>query len=176
MKSRIFALLFPLGHAYADNAVILTPLPDPPVMTAADMALLADPGPAPLAPCPAAPAPARHDSQDAPVIVRPNADGVLDLTGIGETEDPGRISNPFRVRYHPQLQFREVPLAIASVLVGDRGEEPSAIINGELYSPGDRLEDMVVTAITADSVELRRGAILLNIPVQDQPTMLRLPR
>ncbi len=176
MRCWIFTLLFPLGFAYADNGVLLTPLPAPPVMKAADMALLADMGPAPRAPCPLAPAPERNGGPEAPVIVRPNADGVLDITGVGETEIPESISNPFRVRYHPQLQVREAPLAIESVLIGGRGENSSVVINGEIYSLGDRWEDMDVAAITASSVELRRGAILLDVPVQDQPTILRLPR
>jgi len=170
MKSWIFTLILLAGIARAET----------PIMKAADLAALAETAPPPLAPVPAAPAPppppVRDAGPDAPIVAVPNADGVLDLTGISQIEDSDRLPNPFRVRHHPAVQFRELPLAIGSVLVGDGGTEAAVIINGELYGAGDRLEDLAITSITADSVELRRGPILLKVPVQDQPTTLRLPR
>jgi hypothetical protein len=169
MKSWIFTLLLLPGIADAQV----------PTMKAADLAALAETAPPPREPVPATPAPplppARDAGPDAPIVVVPNAKGILDLAGIGQTEDSDRVPNPFRVRHRPQLQFRELPLAIGSVLVGDGAGEAAVIINGELYAAGDRLEDMAITSITADSVELRRGPILLKVPVQDQPTILRLP-
>ena len=72
------------------------------------------------------------------------------------------VPNPFRVRYHPQPQTRNVPLAIDLVLVGDKPADCSAIINGRLYSPGDTLEGMSIAVIGAETVELRQRNLIVG--------------
>ena len=116
---------------------------------------------------------------DGPVVVLPNADGVLDLAGAIQAQVLDAVPNPFRVRYHPAAQICEVPVEISAVLIGTDPTEASAIINGKLYSPGDRLEGLRITSIAADILELRQGDILLRLPVEDEtqrPWKIRLSR
>jgi len=184
MKSSLLAVLLLPAIARADI----------PIMTRADLALLAQAPPPPRAPLPTLPPPPAEahraqagppapsppqeppDPPDAPIIVVPNADGVLDLTNLAPPGDTDGVPNPFRVHHRPPTQFRELPLAIDSVLIGDRSADASAVINGELYTAGDRLEDLAIISIAADTIELQRGPVLLKVPVQDQPTLLRIPR
>jgi hypothetical protein len=185
MNSRIFLflLVLPAGICEAQvPALSAAPaVPGIPTMKAADLFALADAETGPRPPVPAVPAPpppagAPEAPPDASIIIQPNPDGILDLAAIGDGETAARDSNPFRVRYHPPAQAREMPLAVESVLVGARPADASAVINGDLYSPGDRLAEMTIAAISPDTLELRRGALLLKIPVQERPTLLRLPR
>ena len=111
-----------------------------------------------------------------PIIVLPNADSVLDAASLGQNEGGDATTNPFRVRYHPQVRIREIPLVITSILVGRNAMNASAIINGELYSPGDAWEGLSVAAISSEMIELRLGRFLLQAPVQDQPLTVRLTR
>jgi hypothetical protein len=62
------------------------------------------------------------------------------------------------------------------VLVGDKPADCSAIINGRLYSPGDTLEGMSIAVIGAETVELRQRNLIVRVPVEDKPAILRLPR
>ena len=82
----------------------------------------------------------------------PNADGLLDLTHLGETGEDDPIPNPFRLRYHPAAEVREVRLEIGSVLVGGRAGDASAIVNGQVVSPGDSLEGLKVASIDGDAL------------------------
>jgi hypothetical protein len=109
-----------------------------------------------------------------PVIVMPNADGILDLTGIGEPAGPDDTPNPFRLRSSPPAPAREARLSVRSILVG--GGVPAALLNGEVLGIGETWDGMVVAAITEDTVELRQGPFLLRIPVQEEPVVIRLPR
>jgi len=111
-----------------------------------------------------------------PVIVLPNADGILDVAGISQNEPGEAITNPFQVRYHPRIQVREMTLAVSSVLVGPDAASASAILNGELYSPGDAWEGLSVTTITGGMIELRLGKFILQVPVEDRPLRVRLAR
>jgi hypothetical protein len=69
-----------------------------------------------------------------------------------------------------------VTLAIGSVLVGVPPAEPSVLINGAIYARGDTWEDLLITGITAEWLELRHGPVLVRIPVRDEPAVLRMPR
>jgi len=113
---------------------------------------------------------------DAAIVVLPNADGVLDLAGAVQAQSFDALPNPFRNRYHPAPQIRELPLAITAVLIGRKPAEPSAIVNGQLYSTGDKLEGLMITAITAEALELRQDDILVRVPVQELAPRLRLLR
>ena len=132
--------------------------------------------PNPSGPPPAASADTGAGVVDSPIIISPNADGVLDVAGAGEPMEDDRIPNPFRVRYHPKPQTRDISLAIDLVLVGDKPADSSAMINDRLYSPGDTLEGMSIVAIGAETIELRQGKLLVRVPVEDKPAVLRLPR
>ena len=165
--------------------ITMAGLPSVPTMNSSQLAGAAIPS-SPRAPVPALPSPggsppaaSDHPTPTAvnpPIILSPNADGVLDVAGAGEPMEDDRVPNPFRVRYHPQPQTRDVPLAIGLVLVGDKPADCSAIINGRLYSPGDTLEGMSIAVIGADTVELRQRNLIVRVPVEDKPAILRLPR
>jgi hypothetical protein len=115
-------------------------------------------------------------AETAPAVVLPNADGVLDLAGAIQAQAFDAIPNPFRNRYHPARQILELPLAITVVLVGPPPAVPSARVNGELYSLGDKFEGLTIAAITADTLELRQGDIRVRVPIQDLAPKLRLIR
>jgi hypothetical protein len=109
-----------------------------------------------------------------PSVILPDGEGVLDLAAAQMAQTFDAIPNPFRVRYRPAPPVREVALVISAVLIPGRPEDASAVINGRLYSPGDRLEGLKLTSIGADSLELRGDDVVVRVPVQDQPPKLRL--
>ncbi len=111
-----------------------------------------------------------------PTVVFADSEGVLDVASALRERTQDAIPNPFRIRHQPQKQAREVPLAIGSVLVADRPENSSAIINGRLCSPGDMIEGMKLVKIGGDVLELGGDNLILRIPVQDAPPRLRLDR
>jgi hypothetical protein len=120
---------------------------------------------------------ARADGPGAPpLIIRPDADGVLDVAAAVQARSYDAIPNPFRIRYRPVPPIREVPLVITAVLIPARIEDASVVINGHLYSPGDTIEGLKLSAITADSLELRGDELVLRVPVLDQAPKLRLSR
>ena len=124
---------------------------------------------------PQAPA-ANQVRADGPAVVSPNADGILDLTAAPVPQDPDPLPNPFRVRYRPRMQVREISLQIGLILVGRHPEDASAVINGKLYSPGDLFEGLPIASITPDTIEFRQDKLLLRVPVEDRPVTLRLLR
>jgi hypothetical protein len=116
---------------------------------------------------------------DAPIVVLPNADGVLDLAGAIQAEVLDEVPNPFRVRYHPVSRIFEVPVEISAALIGPEPATASAIVNGQLCSPGDLVVGLKLSSITADALELRQGNIVLRLPVNDEskrPLKIRLSR
>ena len=173
------------AHQLSSKPLVITMagLPIVPTMSDAQLAGAALPS-APREPVPAVPAapapppasPATAGAIDPPVILSPNGDGILDVADAEEPMEDDRVPNPFRVRFHPHPQTRDVPLAIGLVLVGDKPADSSAIINGRLYSPGDLLEGLSIAAIGADILELRQGNLTVLVPVQEKPAILRLPR
>jgi hypothetical protein len=109
-----------------------------------------------------------------PVV--PNSDGVIDLVALASADPPGALPNPFIVRYRPPASIREVSLAIDAVLVSRNAGDACAIVNGEIYSPGDALAGLTVSSIALDAIELRSEGVRLRLPVGDKPVRLRLPR
>jgi hypothetical protein len=55
------------------------------------------------------------------------------------------------------------------------GPKPTAIIDGEPYSVGDRYKDLTVYRVEADTVYLRKDSFLLACPVSERTLKLRLP-
>ncbi len=51
-----------------------------------------------------------------------------------------------------------------------------AVVNGRLVSVGDQVEGLLVAGVTAEAIELRAGDRAVELPFQDQPVRLRLPR
>jgi hypothetical protein len=122
---------------------------------------------------------ARADDSPAaavPTLILPDGQGVLDLAAVQQAQTYDAIPNPFRIRYRPPPAIREVPLIISTVLIPDRPEDASAVINGRLCSPGDLIEGLTLSRISADSLELRGDDLVLRVPVQDKPPKLRLSR
>ena len=120
---------------------------------------------------------ARAADPDAPpLVIRPDADGVLDVAAAMQARSYDAIPNPFRIRYRPVPPIREVPLVITAVLIPARPEDASVVINGQLYSAGDTIEGLKLSAITADGLELRGDDLVLQVPVQDQAPKLRISR
>ncbi len=123
-----------------------------------------DPPGAHLSPLPAEPL----------ISLAPNADGLVDLTGIGRTEATDAIPNPFRLRYHPAGATREFHLAIDSVLIGDRPQDAAAIINCRICAPGDTLGGLKITRIAADGLDFLANGIRVRLPIRERDLTLRL--
>jgi hypothetical protein len=151
---------------------MLSRLPDALILPVSEIDALARPTPRSRAPVPALPP---SILSEAPIVIMPGANEVLDAGSVVSAEEPDKLPNPFRVRYRLPVPTREVHLTIDSILIGSRSEQTSAVINGRLYSPGETLEGLPVAAISAEAVDLRSNRLLLRIPVQDQPVTLRLP-
>jgi hypothetical protein len=169
----LFLILTLVAPAFAGSEPEL-----PPVIRAADLALLGavEPRAPQRAPVPALPSPDPAANSPVPTAIAPDRDGVVDLVSAGERRDADPRPNPFRVRIHPPPAVREVPLSVQATLRTGGAGGASAVINGETCSAGDRVGELVVEAIGADSVTLRRGPILIEVPVREEPVVLRLPR
>jgi len=148
----------------------ISKLPEAPVLKVSEIAPRAQPSARPPVPPLPGPAPA-----DPSVVIKPDADGVIDESAIGVVEEESPI-NPFRVRYHPPLPMRDLHLGINSILIGTDRDTNAVVINGKLYSAGDDLCGLRVSAISNESIDLRHGNLLLRLPVQDKPVTLRLPK
>lgn len=164
------------------GATPISPL-DIPIVAASQLAFANVTSPTTRAPIPALPAPPAdtpppraNPQKPEPVTITANTSGILDLTAIGAHQEADAIPNPFRVRYQPKIQVREVTLNIGLVHVGRESRDSSVIINGELYGPGDALETLTVAAISNDFIELRGAQLIARIPVEDRPVLLRLSR
>ena len=179
MKSRVLRFLAPLGTA-APAVFLATPLPNPRPISATELMARGGHGPArhrsavpdlPRAPDPAAqPAPAGAER-----VVVPNADSVIDLAALASADSPGALPNPFLVRFRPAAAVREISIAVNAVLVPSNAGDACAIINGELYSPGDRFSGLTVASIDGERIDLRSDGLRLAIPVTDRPVVLRVP-
>lgn len=179
-----FALLMGIARAqpgpapdagvHSPSAILMSPMPRAAVMTVAEiLALERTSLPMPRAPVPKLPRPAPAEEL---VVITPDADGILDETRTAPAGNSDAIANPFRERYRPPLQMREVRVTIESIVIGRLPGENAAIISGRLYSPGDTLGGLRVAAVSAEAVDLRDNLLLLRLPVQDGPVTLRLPR
>jgi hypothetical protein len=175
MKACLIGLLLLPGPAVADQiaepaAALVSRVPEPPVLRVSD--LLPQP-PRARAPVPPLPPPSQAENT---VLIVPDADGVLDESAVADVEVHESLRNPFRVRFHPPLPMRDVRLDIESILVSAGRGRDAVVINGCLYSAGDDFSGLRVSTISGDAVDLRRGNLLLRIPVRDDPVTLRLPR
>jgi hypothetical protein len=101
---------------------------------------------------------------------------VIDLSISTPPDAADRVANPFRVRYRPRLQPRDVPIVIGLVLLGAAPHNASAVINDQPYQIGDLFEGLIVSSISAESVELRDSRSIVRLPIQDRPLTLRLAR
>jgi hypothetical protein len=111
-----------------------------------------------------------------PQAILPDADGVLDVVAAQRARTFDAIPNPFRDRSRPPPPIREVTLAIHSVLLPARPEDACVVLNGQLYSAGDKVEGLELIQIKAESLEFRGDGVVLRVPVEDKPTKLRLAR
>lgn len=105
-------------------------------------------------------------------LITPNRDYVIELDpSLFLTPGPA-TSNPFVQLYQPPVTFRELSLVVSAAVPGPN---PSAVINDQPYSVGDRLEGLTVHRIEPDMVYLRKDAFLLACPVSEKTLKLRLP-
>jgi hypothetical protein len=111
-----------------------------------------------------------------PVLVAPNADGLIDLATLNLPEAGEALPNPFRIRWHPPTTTREAILTVESVLVQNRADSACVCINGRIFSLGETIEGLTLIAISDDALELRRGRLTVRCPIGDQPLRLTLPR
>lgn len=122
--------------------------------------------PAPPVTPPAIPLPA------APLVLMPNADGVIDLAAAALAAPSGEPQNPFVVRAVPPESVREVSLHITGIVTG---AVPCAVINDRLVQAGEMFDSFAVERIAADAVFLRRGEHQLRLPVAEKAARVRLP-
>lgn len=146
----------------------LTPLPAPPVITAAQLA----PPPVPSAK-PAAPLSAEDTA------LAPDPSGVLDLAAAAyasvAADDRATPVNPFRCRYHARPPTRSQTVVLAGIVRGPDRATDCCVLNGEPVGVGEAVDGLVVCAIGDTSVTLRAGAQRVRIPLQAGPILLRLP-
>jgi hypothetical protein len=60
--------------------------------------------------------------------------------------------------------------------LGAAPHNASAVINDQPYQIGDLFEGLIVSSISAESVELRDSRSIVRLPIQDRPLTLRLAR
>lgn len=117
-----------------------------------------------------------ESSASATAIITADVRDVIDLVAGISRDETATAPNPFRVRYQPKLQTREIALNLGLVHAGQDPRQSSVVINGELYGIGDAIETLTVAAISPYWIELRTAQFTARIPVQDRPVVLRLPR
>jgi hypothetical protein len=160
------------------RATLETALPAAHLMTALELAATAQGGekgePRPIAP-PALPPPPIPPRSNLGVL-KPDAQGVIDLVAAEPPPEIEPIPNPFRVRAAAVLPAREVPILVSAVMAAAETGQSCGIINGQLVSIGDAVEGFTLAAVAADTIELRSARATLEVPVQDEPVLLRLPR
>ncbi len=105
-------------------------------------------------------------------LITPNRDYVIELDPNFFLTPSPTTNNPFVQLYQPPVAFRELALVITAAVPGPT---PSAVINDEPYSVGDRVEGLTVHRIEPDMVYLRKDAFLLACPVSEKTLKLRLP-
>ncbi len=101
---------------------------------------------------------------------------MLDVAAAQRARTFDAIPNPFRDRSHPPPPIGEVILAIHSVLIPGRPEDASVVLNGRLYSAGDKVEGLELARIGAETLEFRDDGIVARVPIGDQPVKFRLAR
>jgi len=149
-----------------------TELPAARVLSALELAAAAQRGPREARiPAPASAPPGPGD----PSALRPDAQGLIDLAAAEPAPDDDPIPNPFRAQ-PAAAQIREIRLQVSAVFAAPDPGQGCGVVNGRLVSVGDQVEGLVVAGVTAEAVELRAGDRAVELPLQDQPVRLRLPR
>lgn len=147
----------------------LTVLPPAPAMTAASIAALADPAPA-----------ADAGPSDTGVMLKPDSNGLIDvpafLAAQEKRADAEPVSNPFRRRFHPPGPSRDNVFQVSALMRSPEGSSDCCIINGAVMGRGEMLSGLLVRSVEADGVVLCDGRLSLYLPLQDDPTTVRLPR
>ena len=152
----------------APEVSLETALPAARVLPALELAAAAQRGSPPMQPsAPASPG-------DGPAL-RPDAEGVIDLAEAQAAPDVDPVPNPFRART-AATPPREIRLQVSAVFAAPDPGQGCGVINGQLVSVGDQVEGLLVAGVTAEAIELRAGSRAIDLPVQDQPLRLRLPR
>jgi hypothetical protein len=118
------------------------------------------------------PAPAVTANESHLNIIAPNDDYVIELDPNLYVAPEPATTNPFVQLYQPPVAWRELTVQISAAVPGPK---PTAIIDGEPYSVGDRFKDLTVYRVEADTVYLRKDSVLLACPVSERTLRLRLP-
>jgi hypothetical protein len=160
------------------RANLETQLPAARVMAALELAAAAQAGrmESPRPAVPSVPPPPAAPPRPNLGVLKPNAQGVIDLIAAEPPPEIEPIPNPFRDRPAAALSTREVPVLVSAVLAGGEPGQDCGIINGQLVSVGDVVEGFTLAAVAAETIELRNDRATLEVPVQDRPVLLRLPR
>jgi len=105
-------------------------------------------------------------------VIAPNDDYVIALDPNLFVAPAPSTTNPFVQLYQPPVAWRELAIQVSAAVPGPN---PTAIIDGEPYSVGDRYKDLTVYRVDADTVYLRKDSFLLACPVSERTLKLRLP-
>lgn len=105
-------------------------------------------------------------------IIAPNADYVIELDPDLLVTPAPATNNPFVQLYQPPVVWRDLEVQVSASMPGPK---PTAIINGEPYSVGDRFQELIVYRVEGDTVYLRKDSFLLACPVSERTLKLRLP-
>jgi hypothetical protein len=105
-------------------------------------------------------------------VIAPNDDYVIALDPNLFVAPAPTTTNPFVQLYQPPVAWRELAIQVSAAVPGPK---PTAIIDGDPYSVGDRYKDLTVYRVEADTVYLRKDSFLLACPVSERTLKLRLP-
>jgi hypothetical protein len=105
-------------------------------------------------------------------VITPNSDYVIELDPSLLAPSEPATTNPFVQLYLPPVSWRELAIHVSAAVPGPN---PTAIIDDEPYSVGERFKDLTIYRIEADTVYLRKDSFLLACPVSDRLLKLRLP-
>lgn len=105
-------------------------------------------------------------------VIRPNHENVIELDPNFFIAPSPATNNPFVQLYQPPVSFREISLVVSAAIPGPH---PTAILNDEPYSVGDRFEGLTVQRVESDTVYLQKDSFLLACAVAEKPVKLRLP-
>jgi hypothetical protein len=118
-------------------------------------------------------APSAVGADESPLnVIAPNNDYVIELDPNLFVAPAPATTNPFVQLYQPPVAWRELAIQVSAAVPGPK---PTAIIDGEPYSVGDRYKDLTVYRVEADTVYLRKDSFLLACPVSERTLKLRLP-
>jgi len=105
-------------------------------------------------------------------VIAPDDDYVIELDPNLLVAPEPATTNPFVQLYQPPVTWRELAIQVSAAVPGPK---PTAIIDGEPYSVGDRFKDLTIYRVEADIVYLRKDSFLLTCPVSERSLKLRLP-